>query len=79
MWLFKLGLIIALACIAVVAVMYATQTQMLFPTRLATASGFEKSSKSGDWRRRLFVIRSSGETMSETGVQKPYSPDIGRS
>ena len=39
MWLFKLVLVLAVAYIAVVAVMYATQTQTLFPTRLATASG----------------------------------------
>ena len=39
MWLFKLALVIAVAYIAVVAVMYATQTRMLFPTQLATASG----------------------------------------
>lgn len=39
MWLFKLVLILAVAYIAVVAVMYATQTGMLFPTQLATASG----------------------------------------
>jgi pimeloyl-ACP methyl ester carboxylesterase len=39
MWLFQLILVLAAAYIAVVAVMYATQTQMLFPTWLATASG----------------------------------------
>ncbi|TCD15873.1 alpha/beta hydrolase [Oricola cellulosilytica] len=37
MWFFKLIFILAVAYIAVVAVMYAAQTQMLFPTRLATA------------------------------------------
>ena len=39
MWLFKLILTFAVAYIAVVAVMYATQTQMLFPTWLARAVG----------------------------------------
>ena len=39
MWLFKLILILAVAYIAVVAVMYASQTRMLFPTGMATAVG----------------------------------------
>ena len=39
MWLFKLVLVLAAAYMAVVAVMYVTQTQMLFPTRLVTAPG----------------------------------------
>ena len=36
MWVFKLVLVLAVAYIAVVALMYATQTRMLFPTQLAT-------------------------------------------
>jgi pimeloyl-ACP methyl ester carboxylesterase len=38
MWLFKLVLVLAAAYIAMVAMMYVAQTQMLFPTRLAAAS-----------------------------------------
>lgn len=37
-WLLKLVLILAVAYVAVVTVMYATQTQLLFPTWLAPAS-----------------------------------------
>ena len=36
MWFFKLVLAIAVACIPVIVVMCATQTQMLFPARLAS-------------------------------------------
>ena len=39
MWPYQVVLVFAVAYIAVVAVMYAGQTQMLFPTRQATASG----------------------------------------
>lgn len=39
MWLLKLVLVLAVAYIAVVAMMYVMQTQMLFPTWLAMASG----------------------------------------
>lgn len=39
MWFFKLILILLMAYCAVIAVMYATQTRMLFPTGMATADG----------------------------------------
>jgi hypothetical protein len=39
MWLFRLALILAVGYVAIIAVIYAMQTQMLFPTHLATASG----------------------------------------
>ena len=39
MWVLKLVLVLAVAYIAVVAMMYVTQTQMLFPTWLTMASG----------------------------------------
>lgn len=37
-WFFKLVLILVVAYIAAVAMMYATQTRMLFPTQLAAVS-----------------------------------------
>ena len=39
MWLVKIGLVLAVAYVAIVALMYATQTQMMFPTWMAGSSG----------------------------------------
>lgn len=39
MWLFQLLVILVVVYVAIVAVMYAVQTRMLFPTGMATASG----------------------------------------
>ncbi len=69
MWLFKLALIVAVVYIAVVAMMYATQTGMLFPTRLATASG-PRLPASAAW---LEVETPDGERLR--GVHVPRARD----
>ncbi len=69
MWLLKLVLVLAAAYIAVVALMYAAQTQMLFPTRLATGS----STLLPQVAARLEVETPDGERLR--GVHVPAARD----
>lgn len=68
MWLVKLILILTVAYVAVVALMYATQTSTLFPTRLATAVGPPLPATVV----RLEVATADGEQL--TGVHIPSEP-----
>ena len=78
MWLFKLVLVLAVAYIAVVAVMYATQTQMLFPTRLATASGPLLPKRIANLKKFFFNLfpdyPDRGKGQEWTGL-RPTTPD----
>ena len=69
MWLFKLVLGLAVAYIAIVALMYALQTQMLFPTQMATSSGLRLPASAA----RLEVETPDGEHLR--GVHLPAARD----
>jgi pimeloyl-ACP methyl ester carboxylesterase len=64
MWIFKLALVLAAGYIAIVALMYATQTHMLFPTQLATASGLLLPASAA----RLEVATPDGERLRGTRI-----------
>ncbi len=70
MWLVKLLIVLAVAYLAVVAVTYATQTQILFPTILATASGPPLPASAA----RLEVETPDGERLR--GVHVRPVPDV---
>ncbi len=69
MWFVKLVVVLAMAYLAVVAVMYATQTQILFPRLLAGASGPPLPASAA----RLEVETPDGERLR--GVRVPPAPD----
>lgn len=71
MWLFKLALIVAAGAIGIVALLYFTQTRMLFPTRLASLN----QPTLPDSAIRLEVETPDGERLR--GVHLPAAADSG--
>jgi len=70
MWLVKVVIVLAVAYIAIVTVMYVMQTQILFPTLLATTSGPPLPASAA----RLEVETPDGERLQ--GVHVPPAPNL---